>query len=85
MAESAISAKPLKAVAGWFAIASDRQLWGIMAISCFRPEADIDKSETSPFSDYFTSLVAQKPQIRLRKEFLHFSLECKLMINLSSI
>lgn len=47
MAESAISVKPPKAVAGWFAAASDRQLGGATTIACFRPEAVIALKRSS--------------------------------------
>lgn len=37
LAESAISVKPPKAVAGWFVAASNRQLWGGTTIACLLP------------------------------------------------
>jgi hypothetical protein len=47
LAESAISVKPPKAVAGWFAAASDRQLGGATTIACFRPGAVLRGIATS--------------------------------------
>ena len=47
MAESAISVKPPKAVAGWFAAASDRQLGGATTIACVRPGAVLRGIATS--------------------------------------
>lgn len=42
MDESAISFKSPKAVAGWLAAASDRQLGAATTIACFRPGADLE-------------------------------------------
>ena len=39
MAGNAISRMPPKAVAGWFVAGTGGQLWGVITIAYFRPEA----------------------------------------------
>lgn len=41
MAGSAISRMPPKAVSGWFVAGTNGQLWGIITIAYFRPEAAV--------------------------------------------